>query len=110
MKIQNVPFTVTAWDKIETVEHKGESGTSFWQTVETGNIRTRIVEYSAGFIADHYCTRGHVLFVLDGDLQIKLKDGKTFSLNRGMSFQVEDDDRNPHTVSSETGAKVFIVD
>ena len=110
MKIQNVPFTVTNWDKVDTVEHKGESGTSLWRIVETGNIRTRIVEYSAGFIADHYCERGHVVLVLEGALQIKLKDGQTFLLDKGMGFQVEDDDRNPHTVSSETGAKVFIVD
>ena len=68
MKIQNVPFTVTNWDKVDTVEHKGESGTSLWRIVESGNIRVRIVEYSASFIADHYFKLCHALFVLVGYL------------------------------------------
>jgi len=110
MKIENVPFTLTDWAYIKPVEHKGESGTSFWQTVETGNIRVRIVEYSTGFIADHYCERGHVVLVLEGALQIKLKDGQSFRLKSGMGFKVADDMNNPHTVISDSGAKVFIVD
>lgn len=75
MKIKDVPFFVTYWEKIEPVEHKGETGTSFWCVFESGNIRVRMVEYSAAFRSDHWCSRGHVLLVLEGELFIKLKDG-----------------------------------
>jgi len=110
MKIEHVPYNSINWSNINPVEHKGESGTSFWQTVETGNIRVRIVEYSKGFVADHFCERGHVGLVLEGELQIKLKDRKTFQLKLGMSFLLADDKTNPHTVISDNGAKIFIID
>ena len=110
MKIEGVSFCVTDWKEISPVEHKGETGTSFWRTLEAGNIRVRIVEYSAGYKADHWCGRGHVLLVLEGELVCELKDGRTFKLCSGNSFQVSDGDANPHFVFSEKGAKVFIVD
>lgn len=110
MKIKDVPFNVTDWSKITPVEYKGETGTSFWQTFEKGNIRVRMVEYLPGFKSDHWCTRGHVLLVLEGELVIKLKDGQEFNLATGTSFQVADDDINPHLAFSENGANVFIVD
>jgi len=110
MKIQDVPFSTTDWNEVESVEYKGESGTSFWKTFEAGNIRVRMVEYSPDFKSDHWCGRGHVLLVLEGELVIKLKDGREFTLTSGTSFQVADDDYNPHLAYSENGAKVFIVD
>ncbi len=110
MKIQDVPFSVTDWSKIAPTEHKGETGTSFWRTFEVGNIRVRMIEYSPGYKADHWCGRGHVLLVLEGELMCELKDGREFKLDSGMSFQVEDDDPNPHLAYTEKGAKVFIVD
>lgn len=110
MQIKDVPFTVTNWGQREKVEFKGESGTSFWQTFAMGNIRVRMVEYSPDFASDHWCPRGHVLLVLEGQLSIKLKDGQVFNLEPGMSFQAADDEVNPHFAWSEKGAKVFIVD
>lgn len=110
MKIMDVPFETTEWSKIEPSEHKGETGTSFWRTFEAGNIRVRLVEYSPGFKSDHWCARGHVLLVLEGELVIKLKDGREFILNSGTSFQVADDDTNSHLAYTDKGAKVFIVD
>jgi len=110
MKIQDVPFTVSEWDKISKDEYKGETGTSFWRTFEAGNIRVRIVEYSPGFKSDHWCGRGHVLLVLEGELAIELKDGRQFSLPSGTTFQVGDDDSNPHLAFTDKGAKVFLVD
>ena len=110
MKFENVPFTVTDWEKIPAVEHKGESGTSFWRIFESGNVRARIVDYSPGFVSDHYCPRGHVLYVLSGEVTLKLKDGREFILTAGMSFQAEDDAANPHSPWSKSGARVFIVD
>jgi len=105
-----VPFSTTDWNKIEPMEYKGKTGTSFWRIYEAGNIRVRMVEYSAGFESDHWCARGHILLVLGGELVIKLKDGREFTLNSGTSFQVADDETNPHFAYTGKGAKVFIVD
>jgi len=110
MKILDVPFSITDWNKISPVEHEGETGTSHWYTFEAGNIQVRMIEYSPGFKSDHWCGRGHILLVLDGELFIKLKDGREFKLAAGTSFQASDDDANPHLALSEKGAKVFIVD
>jgi hypothetical protein len=110
MNIQNIPFSITDWEQVPPTEHKGESGTSFWRTVEAENIRLRMVEYMPGFKSDHYCSRGHILLVLEGELLIKLKDGSEFRLTSGKSFQVGDNEANPHLVSTIRGAKAFIVD
>ena len=110
MKIENVPFALTTWDEIMPTEHKGETGTSYWRTFETGNIRVRMVDYSAGFRSDHYCPRGHVLLVLKGEFIILLKNGVSHVLTAGMSFQTGEDDGNPHLGYSQKGATVFIVD
>jgi len=110
MKIQDVPFAITHWNNETPTEYKGETGTSFWRTFEEENLRVRMIEYSPGYKADHWCPRGHVLLVLEGELVIELKDGKDFKLMPGMSFQVADDEKNPHLAFTEEGARVFIVD
>ncbi len=110
MKIENVPFSVTDWETLPAVEHKGESGTSFWRTFEAGNLRVRVVDYSPGFRSDHWCPRGHVLYVLNGEVSIALKDGREFVLKTGTSFQAEDDQADPHLAWSVSGARVFLVD
>ncbi len=110
MRIEAVPFTVTDWGSVEPVEHKGESGTSFWRVFERGNVRARVVEYSPGFRSDHWCPRGHVFYVLEGEFGIVLKDGRDLRLGPGSGFQAADDETNPHLGYSEKGARVFIVD
>jgi len=110
MKIENVPFTVTDWARILPDEHPGTAGMSLWKMVETGNIRLRIVEYSPGFVADHFCPRGHVMFVLAGELEVKLSDGTVHTLAPGMSFHAADDGKNMHQILSARGARVFVVD
>jgi quercetin dioxygenase-like cupin family protein len=110
MKIENVPFTVTELAKVPPTEHKGESGMARWHTFEKGNIRVRIVEYSPGYLADHWCARGHVVLVLEGEVINELKDGTRTVLKAGMNYQTSDDDKNPHRSFTKTGAKLFIVD
>jgi len=110
VKIEGVSFSVSEWSSIEPSVHQGEKGVAVWRTVETGNIRVRMVEYSPGYVADHWCARGHVLLVLDGELITELKDGRRFTLKPGYSYHVEDDEANPHKSRTETGAKLFIVD
>lgn len=109
MKIQDVLFCTTDWDKVTPTEHPGETGKAFWRTLEMGNIRVRMVEYTPGYFADHWCSRGHVLLVLEGELITELSDGREFKLTPGMSYQVADD-ANPHRSHTEKGAKLFIVD
>jgi quercetin dioxygenase-like cupin family protein len=109
MKIQDVPFCFTDWSQITPTQHPGETGLALWRTLETGNIRVRMVEYSPGYMADHWCERGHVLLVLEGELITELKDGRQFKLTAGTSYQVADDVA-PHRSHTETGAILFIVD
>jgi len=110
MNIQGLVFTVTDWSHLSPVEYRGETGTSFWRTFEAGNVRVRMVEYSPGFRSDHWCPRGHILLVLEGELAIRLKDGREFVLASGTSFEAGDDEGNPHLAYTDKGARVFIVD
>jgi quercetin dioxygenase-like cupin family protein len=109
MKIEGVPFSTIDWDSIEPTEHAGETGTAQWRTVETGNIRVRMVEYSPGYLADHWCSRGHVLLVLAGELTTELKDGRSFPMSAGQSYQVAEGGE-PHRSRTASGALLFIVD
>jgi hypothetical protein len=110
MKIPALPFTVTDWEAVAPTIHPGESGQAIWRTLNIGDLRVRHVEYSAGYLADHWCDRGHVLYVLEGELDTKLRDGRIFKLRPGMSYQVSDHGDAAHRSSTATGAKLFIVD
>jgi quercetin dioxygenase-like cupin family protein len=110
MKIPTLAFTQTNWSQVATTEHKGEQGFAVWRTLEFGDLRVRMVEYSPGYIADHWCDRGHVLLVLEGELTTELKDGRVFNFSPGMTYQVSDFGDSPHRSVSKTGAKLFIVD
>jgi quercetin dioxygenase-like cupin family protein len=109
MKIDEIPFGITEWLTVEKTEHKGIKGTAYWRTKNFGEIRVRIVEYSPGYLADHWCKKGHILLCLEGELHTELEDGRKFVLLPGMSYQVADD-AEPHRSSTATGAKLFIVD
>lgn len=110
MKIPPLAFTTTDWDAIERTEHSGANGRAYWQTLNVGDMRVRMVEYTRGYLADHWCDRGHVLLVLSGEIVSELKDGRTFTLTAGMSYQVSDFGDSAHRSSTQTGAKLFIVD
>lgn len=109
MKIENVPFCTTDWSTVPATVHPGVTGEAYWRTLEVGNIRVRMVEYTPGYLADHWCSRGHVLLVLEGELETELSDGRRFVLTAGMSYQVADE-VNPHRSYTKNGAKLFIVD
>ena len=109
MKIDNIPFGTTDWSDVPTTEHAGTTGKAFWRTRQFGTIRVRMVEYTPGYLADHWCEKGHILLCLSGSLHTVLKDGRTFDLKPGMSYQVADAGE-PHQSSTETGATLFIVD
>lgn len=109
MKINDIPFGTTDWSDLPKTEHKGETGQAIWQTRHFGDIRVRIVEYTPGYLADHWCVKGHILLCLEGELNTELEDGRVFTLKPGMSYQVADN-HEPHRSSTTTGAKLFIVD
>ena len=109
MQMNEIPFGTTDWSKIEKTEHKGETGQAFWRTCNFGNIRVRMVEYTPGYLADHWCTKGHILLCLEGELHTELADGRKFVLRPGMSYQVADH-AEPHRSSTAVGARLFIVD
>ena len=110
MKIPDLPFTVTNWSEVRPTEHRGETGRALWRTLEHGDLRVRMVEYTPGYLADHWCDRGHVLYVLEGELDTELRDGRKFKLTAGMSYQVSDFGDAAHRSSTTTGVKLFIVD
>lgn len=109
MELTNIPFTVTDWSLIPATEHTGETGTAWWKTLNFGCVRVRVIEYSPGYKADHWCSRGHVLLVLEGELTTELDDGRVFTLRPGMSYEVQHDGE-AHRSSTEIGAKLFVVD
>src|SRR5689334_11032165 len=100
MNIQDVPFGTLDWNTVIRTEHAGTHGMAYWRTLEIGNIRVRMVEYTAGYQADHWCSRGHVLLVLEGELTTELEDGRIFTLTAGMSYHVAND-ANPHRSHTE---------
>ncbi|MBM3537916.1 MAG: hypothetical protein FJX55_08800 [Alphaproteobacteria bacterium] len=110
MKIPALPFTVTDWKSVEPTRHPGERGEALWRTLAIGDLRVRLVEYSPGYVADHWCDRGHVLFVVEGELETELRDGRRFTLKPGMSYQVSDHGDAAHRSATRTGATLFVVD
>ena len=109
MEISDIPFGTTDWSAVPQTEHAGETGAAFWRTQNFGGIRVRMVEYTAGYLADHWCSKGHILFCMEGQLDTELEDGRTFTLTPGMSYQVADN-AEAHRSSTTIGAKLFIVD
>lgn len=109
MHISSIPFGTTDWSQVEVTEHPGERGVARWRTRQFGEIRVRMVEYSPGYVADHWCTKGHILLCLTGELHTELRDGRSFTLRAGTSYQVADD-AEAHRSSTSVGATLFIVD
>ncbi|MGL4636281.1 MAG: DHCW motif cupin fold protein [Beijerinckiaceae bacterium] len=110
MKIPALPFTVTDWSAVAPTLHPGESGEAQWRMQTVGDIRIRHVTYTPGYLADHWCDRGHILYVLEGEIISELKDGRSFTLSAGMSYQVSDFGDAAHRSFAPKGAKLFIVD
>lgn len=110
MKIPALPFTVTDWASMPATHHPGETGTATWRTLNIGDLRVRMVEYSPGYLADHWCDRGHVLYVLEGEMETELRDGRRFRMTAGMSYQVSDFGDAAHRSSTRDGVRLFIVD
>lgn len=109
MNLLGIPFGTTDWSLVPATEHSGDSGKAIWRTREFGSMRVRMVEYSPGYVADHWCSRGHILLVLEGQLTTELANGTVVTMNAGTSYQVGDD-TEPHRSSTQDGARLFVVD
>jgi quercetin dioxygenase-like cupin family protein len=109
MNMANIPFGTTDWETVDRTEHAGITGTAYWRTRDFAGIRVRMVEYTAGYLSDHWCSKGHILLCLSGELETSLEDGRVFILKPGMSYQVADN-CEAHRSRTRTGATLFIVD
>jgi hypothetical protein len=109
VQISSVPFGTTDWSAVEPTVHPGETGTATWRTREFNGIRVRMVDYSPGYLADHWCSKGHIILCLAGELHTELADGRTFVLTPGMSYQVADN-AEAHRSRTAEGVRLFVVD
>lgn len=109
MEISGIPFGTTDWSQVPRTEHQGEHGVAYWRTQQFGAIRVRMVEYTPGYVSNHWCAKGHILLCTEGELRTELADGRVFTLRPGVSYQVADG-AEPHRSSTRVGATLFIVD
>jgi quercetin dioxygenase-like cupin family protein len=109
MQMNEIPFGTTDWSNVERTEHSALEGKAFWRTRKFGEVRVRMVEYTPGYVSDHWCSKGHILLCLEGELQTELDNGSVHVLLPGMSYQVADG-AEAHRSISPSGAKLFIVD
>ncbi len=109
MELNQIPFTAIDWATVAPEEHDGVHGKALWQVVKQGNVRVRIVRYMPGYLADHWCEKGHVVYVLEGEFTSEIKDGRTFHLTKGMSYLVADG-ADAHRSSTSEGVTLLIVD
>lgn len=108
-KDMNIPFQTIDWSTIETTIHKGDSGSATWRTLQFENLRVRMVEYSAGYLADHWCKKGHIVHCLEGEFESELESGETFLLKTGMTYIVSDN-LSSHRSKTKNGVKLLIID
>jgi hypothetical protein len=110
MRLENILLGMTDWSQVAPSAHPGASGTATARTCQLGEIQLRCVDYSPGYLADHWCSKGHLVFVVVGDLTIEHENGQPYSLGPNMSYHVSDDSVSPHRVLSMNGATIFVVD
>lgn len=105
----NIPFQTINWKSIPRTEHSGTTGVAYWQTKQFDGLRIRYVEYSANYLADHWCEKGHIVYCLEGEVVNELKDGRETVLKKGMSYVVSDE-LSSHRSVTENGAHLLIID
>lgn len=109
MQPTQILFQNFNWETISKTEHKGETGASFWQTIQFPGLRIRVVEYSPGYLADHWCSKGHIVHCLEGEFINELQTGEKHIMTKGMTYVVSDN-AGSHRSVSENGARLFIID
>lgn len=107
--MSNIKFQIIDWNNISKTEHKGETGTSFWQTLQFDGLRVRIVEYKSGYLADHWCKKGHIVHCLEGEVLTEQESGEKHTLKEGMTYIVSDD-LSSHRSVAKNNVKLLIID
>lgn len=107
--MSSIPFQTIDWNNIDTVVYQGETGLAYWQTLQFGGLRIRLVEYSANYLADHWCEKGHIVYCLEGTFITKLKNENSILLTKGDSYVVSDE-MSSHRSQSDNGVKLLIID
>jgi hypothetical protein len=110
VKLEGFPIGLIDWGRVPASVAPGESGESKARSCQVGEFQLRLVDYSAGYVADHWCSKGHLVFVVTGAVTIEYQDGRKHALTAGMSYHVADYDGPPHRALSTTGATIFVVD
>lgn len=105
----SIPFQTIQWDNIPKEEHASEQGMSWWQTLQLPGLRLRLVEYSLGYLAGHWCRKGHIVHCLEGSFDSELATGEVFTLSQGQSYVVSDD-AGSHRSTSKNGVKLLMID
>ena len=109
MADNGIPFHLVDWTNIEPTSHKGEMGIAFWKTLQLPGLRIRIVDYSEGYVADHWCQKGHIVHCLKGELITEHENGGKFVLKEGMTYVVSDNLSSHRSVTAH-GVRLLIVD
>ncbi len=109
MSTQNIPFTVIDWNLINPTNHPGSQGMALWQTLQYAGLRVRVVEYSAGYVADHWCQKGHIVHCLEGEFITEQENGESFTLKKGMTYIVSDE-LSSHRSVATNAVKLLIID
>lgn len=104
-----IPFQTIDWNSIEKIEYQGETGVAYWQTLQLGGLRIRLVEYTKGYLADHWCQKGHIVYCLEGAFITELNTGEQFNLSKGGTYVVSDE-LSSHRSITENGVKLLIID
>jgi len=104
-----ITFQTIDWENVPKTGHPGETGRAFWQTVQFPGLRVRRVEYSAGYLADHWCRKGHIVHCLKGEFTSELADGRRFALREGMTYVVSDE-ASSHRSITKDGVVLLIID
>ena len=105
----NIPFQTINWDSVSKTVHAGDSGTALWQTLQMEGLRLRIVEYSPGYFANHWCQKGHIVHCLDGEFTSEMETGEKYILEKGMTYIVSDN-LSSHRSVTQKGVKLLIID
>ena len=107
--MSNIPFQLIPWHSIEATQHPGEIGLALWQTMQFDGLRVRLVEYTAGYLADHWCQKGHIVHCLEGEFISELANGEKIKLSKGQTYIVSDH-LSSHRSSTIDGVKLLIID
>lgn len=107
--MNEIPFQKINWSLIEKTEHAGESGTAYWQTLQFPHLRVRMVEYTPGYFANHWCQKGHIVHCLEGSFISEMESGEQTHFSKGDTYIVSDDLSSHRSITKE-GVKLMIID